>query len=135
MSKHRFKRSFRAGGAAAVLRGLLFSMAVTLVLTLLFALLIGWTDMSDTAIRLINQVIKIGAIVFGACFSIPRGDERALRRGALIGFIYMALGVLLYALLSAQKLTPAQYLTDVFLGVAVGGLTGVVLNALHAKEA
>ena len=80
MSKHRFKRSFRAGGAAAVLRGLLFSMAVTLVLTLLFALLIGWTDMSDTAIRLINQVIKIGAIVFGACFSIPRGDERALRR-------------------------------------------------------
>ena len=74
-------------------------------------------------------------LVAGVCFAVPRGDERALRPGAQIGFSYMALGVLLYAILSAQKLTAAQYLTDVFLGVAVGGLTGVILNAMRVKDA
>lgn len=135
MSRTLKRRSLRARGASAVVRGLLFSVAVTVVLTLLLALLIGWTDMSDTVIRLLNQVVKIGAVAAGVCFAVHRGEESALRRGALIGLIYMALGVLLYALLSAQKLTITQYLTDLFMGIAAGGLTGVILSALSPKEA
>jgi putative membrane protein (TIGR04086 family) len=122
-------------GAAAILRGVLFSAAITVVCVLLFSLIIGWTDMSDAVVRVINQIIKLGAVAAGVCFSVRRGEEAALRRGALIGLIYMGLGVLLYALLSAQKLTAVQYLTDLFMGIAAGGLTGMIVGTLKEKTA
>ena len=62
-----------------------------------------------------------------------RGEEAALRRGALIGLIYMALGVGLYAIFSASQLTVVQYLTDLFMGVAIGGLTGMIVGSMKEK--
>ena len=44
--------------------------------------------------------------------------------------IYMGVGVLLYALLSQQKLTVMGYVIDVLMGVAVGGLSGMLLSSM-----
>lgn len=133
MVKSRIRRNRRAGVLSAVLRGVVFAAAVTVVFVLLFALIISWTDMSDTAVRIINQIVKLGAVAAGVCFAVRRGKEAALRRGALIGLIYMALGVGLYAIFSASQLTVVQYLTDLFMGVAIGGLTGMIVGSMKEK--
>ena len=133
MVKSRIRRNRRAGVLSAVLRGVVFAAAVTVVFVLLFALIISWTDMSDTAVRIINQIVKLGAIAAGVCFAVRRGEEAALRRGALIGLIYMALGVGLYAIFSASQMTVTQYLTDLFMGVAIGGLTGMIVGSMKEK--
>ena len=59
-------------------------------------------------------------------------DSTGIRRGALLGLIYMGVGVLLYALLSQQQLTWLGYLTDALMGVAAGGLSGMLLGSLRA---
>lgn len=117
----------------ALWKGLLGAVGITLVAVTVFAVILGLTDVSDGVIRVINQCIKVGAIFAGVRFIVPRGDETGIRRGALLGLLYMGVGVMLYALLSGQKVTPMGYLIDVLMGLAAGGLSGMLLGSLPAK--
>ena len=118
----------RGGRGAAFGRGLALAVAATVAVVLLFAVIIGFTDPGDGIIRVINQLIKIGAIFLGVRSMVKRGDESGIRRGALLGLAYMGAGVLLYALLSGQRVSWMGYLIDVLMGVAAGGLSGMLLG-------
>ena len=122
------------GKSTALWKGLLWAIGVTVIAVVLFAVVIGLTDVGDGVIRVINQLIKVGAVFAGVRAIVPRGDDGGIRRGALLGLVYMGVGVLLYALLSQQKITVMGYLTDVLMGVAAGGLSGMLLGSLKARQ-
>ena len=109
-----------------LLRGLLAAILATLVCVLVFALLMQWLKPADGVIRIVNQIIKLAAIFFGVWIMNRAGGERSLIQGALLGLLYMALGVGLYALLSGQQLPLTAYLSDVAMGIAGGGMASVL---------
>lgn len=119
-----------AGREQALWRGLLISIGATIGAVILFALIIALTNPEDGIIRIVNQFIKLAAIFVGVRAIVPKGAENGVRRGALLGLIYMGVGVLLYALLSQQKLTVMGYAIDVLMGVAVGGLSGMLMSGM-----
>jgi len=127
MTQQAVRRARRNAGKKkpALWRGVAAAIAVTAAAVCVFAVVIGLTDMGDQAIRIINQLIKAGAVAAGVCAAVPRGDGAGVRRGAGVGLIYMGVGVLLYALLTRQKITAPAYLVDLLMGVAAGGLTGM----------
>ena len=127
----RVKRS--TGNKTALWRGLLLSIAVTAAAVILFAVIIGLMDVNDSVIRIVNQLIKAGAIFVGVRSIVPRGDESGIRRGALLGLLYMGIGVLVYALLTRQQITVWGYVIDVLMGIAAGGLSGMLLGSLRTK--
>ena len=127
----RVKRS--TGNKTALWRGLLLSIAVTAAAVVLFAVIIGLMDVNDGVIRIVNQLIKAGAIFVGVRSIVPRGDESGIRRGALLGLLYMGIGVLVYALLTRQQITVWGYVIDVLMGIAAGGLSGMLLGSLRTK--
>lgn len=116
------------GVAMQILRGLLMAVAVTVLGVAAFALIIKWTSPSDTVISVVNQALKLLAIFVG----VRRGGGGVLR-GAVIGVAYMLLGVLGYAFLSGLETTPVAYLADIGMGVAAGGLCGMVLQNTRKK--
>lgn len=117
-----------------LLKGLIISIAFTLAAIILFALLMQWLKPSDGVIRIINQIIKLLSIACGIFFTVGRGGENGLLRGATVGFFYMALGVILYALLGGQHIPASSYLADLAMGVAGGGITGMILSNLPKKN-
>ena len=127
----RVKRS--TGNKTALWRGLLLSIAVTAAAVVLFAVIIGLMDVNDGVIRIVNQLIKAGAIFVGVRSIVPRGDESGIRRGALLGLLYMGIGVLVYALLTRQQITVWGYVIDVLMGIAAGGLSGMLMGSLRTK--
>ena len=132
MTQRTVRRVKRVSGKGAALwRGLALSIAATAAAVVLFAVVISFVDLQDGLIRVVNQVIKIGAVFLGVYAIVPRGDSAGIRRGALLGLIYMGVGVLLYAVLSRQQLTWLGSLTDVLMGVAAGGLSGMLLGSLR----
>lgn len=134
MAQQAVRRAKRVSSKQMALgRGLLLSIAATAAAVIVFAVIIGLTDVSDGVIQIVNQVIKVGAIFLGVYTAVPRGDESGIRRGALLGLIYMGIGVLVYALLTQQKFTWLAYLTDVLMGVAAGGLSGMLISSLKGK--
>ena len=129
-------RKFRRGGGkpTAFWRGLAVSVLATAAAVIVFALIISFVDMSDGVIRVVNQLIKAAAVFLGVRTIVPRGDDSGIRRGALLGLVYMGLGVLIYALLTQQKISWMGYLIDVFMGVAAGGLSGMLQGSLRSKK-
>ena len=124
----RRSRRRKAGPWGKLLRGLLAAVGVTLACVLLFALLMQWLRPDDSAIRIVNQLIKLASIFVGVWVMIRQGVERGLVWGALLGLCYMAVGVGLYALLSGQQLPFSAYLSDLAMGVAGGGIAGAILQ-------
>ena len=125
----------RSGSGAALLgRGLLISVAATVAAVVLFAVILSFFDVNDGVIRVVNQVIKMGAVFLGVRAIVPRGDGAGIRRGALLGLLYMGVGVLLYGLLTQQKMTWLGYCVDVLMGVAAGGLWGMLLSSLRPRK-
>ncbi len=121
------------GPMIAIARGVLAAIAVTVLGVVLFALLIKWLGLSDTAISALNQAVKLVAVAIGVRACVGRGGTGGAIKGALVGLLYMMLGVMGYAFLSGLTLSPAAYLADLGMGVAAGGLIGMVLSNMKAK--
>lgn len=116
----------KSGVLGALFKGLLASVAVTVLGVTAFALLIKWFSPGDTVISVMNQALKLAAVLVGARAAV-RGGAGTVLRGAAVGLAYMAVGVIGYAFLSGLTLSPAAYLADLGMGVAAGGLFGMVL--------
>lgn len=111
----------------AVVKGLGAAMLVTLAGVTVFALLMQWLRPSDEAVRIFNQVLKLASIAVGVRAAIGRGAGQALR-GAVIGLAYMLVGVAMYALLSGQQAPLSSYLADLGMGLAGGGIVGMLMG-------
>ena len=122
--RHRSKKS---AGWLGLVKGLAAAIVVTVVGVALFALTMQWVKPADGFIRGFNQVLKLLAIAAGVWVAVGRGGEGGLIRGALIGLLYMALGVAVYALLTGQNAPVTAYLADLGMGVAGGGIVGAIL--------
>lgn len=126
----RSARRARGGGALfAVLRGVLVAAAVTVLGVVLFALLLNWWDASDRAITAINQVVKFVSILAGVVSALNGQTQGGTARGVCVGFLYMALGILCYCLLMGENPSLTSYLADLGMGVASGGLFGMILTS------
>lgn len=108
-------------------RGLLLSIVCTLAGVVVFALLMQLIRPSDGVIRVFNQALKLLSIGLGVGYVVRHLGGGALQ-GALLGLLYMLLGVGVYALLSGQGLTLSPMLADLGMGVAAGGLIGLLLG-------
>ena len=130
---HRKHTHRNTKGVGRLLRGLGVSILTTLVGVALFSLLMQWVKPSDGVIRVFNQVLKLLSIALGVWSAVGRGGEKGLMRGAAVGMVYMGLGVALYAILSGQQAAFSSYLADLAMGVAGGGIVGMILSNISAK--
>ena len=98
-----------------------------------FALLMQWLCPAERAVRIVNQVLKLLSIGVGVYVAVGRGCEGGLIKGALVGLLYMAVGVGAYALLSGQGASTNAYLADLGMGVAGGGIIGMIMSNISPK--
>ena len=124
-------RSMRRGrgksALGAVLRGVLIAACVTVIAVAAFALILNWWDASDRAITAINQVVKFVSILAGVVSALGGGEGGALR-GCCVGLLYMAAGIVCYDLLMGSAPQVTGYMADLGMGVAAGGLFGMILT-------
>ncbi len=120
----------RPGMWMRLLKGLLTAIGVTVAGVAIFALLMQWLRPAEGVVRIINQVLKLVSIGAGVYVAVGKGCEGGLLRGALVGLLYMAIGVGMYAILSGQGAPVSAYLADLGMGVAGGGIVGMILSNL-----
>ena len=116
-----------------ILKGLLVAVGVTVAGVAIFALLMQWLRPAEGVVRIVNQVLKLVSIGAGVYAAVGRGCEGGLIKGALVGLFYMAVGVGLYAILSGQGASSSAYLADLGMGVASGGIIGMILSNISPK--
>lgn len=132
-STARRKRSKTASPWFRLIKGLAAALLVTIAGVAIFALVMQWVKPTESAVRVFNQILKLLSIAAGVFVAVGRGGSGGLIRGAAVGLLYMAVGVALYAVLSGQNAPVTAYLADLGMGVAGGGIVGMILSNLSAK--
>ncbi len=128
-----FKRTTRRtvrkkqSAAGAIARGVLVAASITVVGVAGFALLLNWWNAADRVITAVNQVVKFVSILAGVASAMRSGEEGGAMRGACVGVLYMTLGIVCYSLLMGQSPKLTAYLADLGMGLAAGGLFGMIL--------
>lgn len=129
----RHKSGMKKNQWMSILKGLGASVLVTLAGVAIFALVMQWVRPTEDAVRIFNQVLKLAAIAVGVWVAVGRGGQGGLLRGAAVGLGYMAVGVALYAVLSGQQAPLTSYLADLGMGIAGGGIVGMILSNISPK--
>ena len=113
--------------AKAVLGAILISLAFVLVFTVIIQLF----SIPTSAIKPVNQVFKILAIVGGGMLFI-RGDK-GLFKGMIHGVLSVVLTFLLFGLIAGTLSCDWKFALELVLGVVAGGLTGVIAVNVKSK--
>ncbi len=109
-----------------IAKGVLISLCTSLVLVLVFAFLLKFTNISDSAIAPVNQVIKGVSIFLGVFLGLKKCKELGLVSGLLIGFIYTLMAFLVFSILSGSFTFDITLLTDAVFGAVIGAICGII---------
>lgn len=109
-----------------ITKGTLIALCTSLVLVLVFAFILKFTNISDSVINPINQVIKGVSIFLGVFIGLKKCKELGLVSGLLIGFIYTLLAFVVFSLLSGSFVFDITLLTDSVFGAVIGAICGII---------
>ena len=109
-----------------IAKGTMIALCVSLVLVLVFAFLLKFTNISDSAIAPVNQVIKGVSIFLGVFIGLKKCKELGLVSGLLIGFIYTLLAFLVFSILRGGFTFDITLLTDWVFGAVIGAICGII---------
>lgn len=107
-------------------KGTLYAICLSLILVLVFAFLLKFTNIPDSAIYPVNQVVKGVSIFVGVFAGLKKSKELGLVSGLLIGFVYTILAFLIFSILGGSFNFDITLLTDIVFGAVIGAICGII---------
>lgn len=114
------------GLLGAVLKGVLCAVCVSLALVLVFAFLLKFTNIPESVIKPINQVIKGVSVFVGVFVGMKKLKELGLVSGLLIGLAYTIMAFLIFSILGGSFNFDLTFLTDIVFGGVIGSICGII---------
>jgi putative membrane protein (TIGR04086 family) len=111
-------------GGFSIVKGALFSLAVSLLFGVVFAVILRAFSLSDKVIYPVNQGIKVLSVLLGALLFI-RGEKGWLKGGA-VGLIFTATSYLAFSAIGGDFSLSWLIVAELFLGLFVGALSGII---------
>lgn len=125
----------RTGILFSLLKGLFIAILATIAGMLIMAAIVMFIGMSDGAIRVTNQVLKIFAAALGTFIAVGRGGERGLVTGACLGAVYAVAGYVLYSCLGGAVFSAVELMGEMTICAASGAVMGVVCANMKRRKA
>ena len=114
-----------------VLKGVFWALTVSLLCVLIFAFIIKFTNISESAIMPINQVIKVLSILVGCWVASKKIKSNGWLWGLIIGAIYTLLAFVVFSILDGEFRFTLSLLNDLVFGAVLGLISGIITFALR----
>lgn len=108
-----------------VLKGVLFSLIISVVLILILAVVAKYTDISDKTISAINQVIKVVALLLGILIGV-KNQKGGFIIGAIVGLLYTLISFAIFSAISGNLTFDKITVFDFLICIAVGAISGIL---------
>ena len=109
----------------AVIKGALWAVSISLISILIFAIIIRFTNIPDSFIMPINQVIKVFSILIGTILATKINPRNGLKMGFTIGVLYSVLAFVIFSLLSMTFSFGMTNIIDIVFAGLIGAIAGV----------
>lgn len=117
-----------------IARGIAVSAAITLLGMLALGLAAGYTKITDSTIQTLNQCLKLISVIAGALLAVRMGGQRGMLKGALVGALYMLLGLALVGALTTTQPDWKVLLSELAISSAIGAASGVLAANLPERR-
>lgn len=117
-----------------IARGIAVSAAITLLGMLALGLAAGYTKITDSTIQTLNQCLKLVSVIAGALLAVRMGGQRGMLKGALVGALYMLLGLALVGALTTTQPDWKVLLSELAISSAIGAASGVLAANLPERK-
>ncbi len=111
---------------SSIVKGSLIALCFTLVGILIFAFVLKFTNIPESVISPVNQVIKGVSVFMGVFLGLKKTKEMGLVRGLLIGFIYTLVAFLTFSILNGSFAFDKRLLNDTLFGSVMGAICGII---------
>lgn len=111
----------------SLLSAVLVSVASTLIMILLFALLIRFFNINDIWIFPVNQIIKAISIMFGVIIMLKQNHSQGFYKGIILGITYFLLSTVVFSILQGSFSFKLNNLYDMLLTTLIGGIIGIIV--------
>lgn len=108
------------------LKGTLIALSFSLVGILIFAFILKFTNISESVITPVNQVIKGVSIFLGVFIALKKQKGNGLVSGLLIGLGFTIVAFLVFSALSGHISFDLSLLYDMLFGTIIGGICGII---------
>ncbi|MBE7073836.1 MAG: TIGR04086 family membrane protein [Clostridiales bacterium] len=108
------------------MKGSVIALAISLLLVLVFAFLLKFTNLPDSVISPINQVIKGISVFIGVFIGLKKTKELGLVSGLFIGILYTLSAFCVFSLLAGSFCFDVTLLIDLVFGGIIGSVCGII---------
>jgi len=109
-----------------VFKGCLIALCVSLIGILLFAVVLRFINISDTLIKIINQIIKVVSVLLGVKVCLKKDKSKGLVKGSCVGAVYTITSYLVFSLLVASFSFGLSIIYDLIFSSLIGLICGVI---------
>jgi len=108
-----------------ILKGTVFAIIISMILIIVFAIVIRFTNLSDSVIMPINQIIKGVSLLVGTIIAL-KGSTKGFVKGILIGLFYAVLSYIIFSVLSSTISFGITTITDILFDSMLGAISGLI---------
>ena len=109
-----------------IIEGSLVGVSCSLLLILVFAFLLKFTNIPENIIVPINQVIKGISVFAGVFLGISNNRRKGLLSGAVIGLTYSLIAFFVFSLLAGYFVFDMKIIIDLLFSSIIGGVCGII---------
>ena len=106
-----------------ILKGLLISIAVSLIGIFIFSILLTYTNISENTIPIVIIAISFISILIGATISTRKIHKNGMMNGGIIGGLYVSLLYLISSIINTGFAFNKYTIIMIIIGI-IGGLIG-----------
>lgn len=110
-----------------IFKGLLISFAITLIGILIFALILTYSNISESTIPIVIIAISFISILIGSTISTRKISKNGMINGGIIGGIYVTILYLISSIVSTGFSINIYTIFMIILGI-IAGLVGGILG-------
>lgn len=109
-----------------MLKGLIFSMGITMLLLFILSLILLYTPLKESNIPLFNTIIMIISITIGSIYVSISIGENGWINGGILGILYFLILVLLNYLFFKPFLIDMYLVGKLILSLVIGIIGGII---------
>ena len=108
-----------------IAKGVIFSLVISMVLIIVFAIIIRFVNVPDKFIMPINQVIKGISLLVGIIIAL-KGSDKGFIKGLIIGIFYSIVSYIIFSILSSTLAFGLTTITDILFNSIIGAVSGLI---------
>ncbi len=107
-------------------KSVLIAYIITFILTLVYAILLSYTDISESTIPTCMFVINIFSVFIASSIAVIKIKENGLKNGGLVGLMYIIIMYLLSSLTSVGFAVSGYAISTIIFNILLGMVGGII---------